>query len=88
MAYRPIDFNIIQKEFESRFPNGNLFEGRNFNYIKLVQHGFSYAMTDAQDKLLKRNPFEFWILFQLKSRINYFRKKKVNFSGEGPGGRV
>ena len=79
MAYRPIDFNIIQKEFESRFPNGNLFEGRNFNYIKLVQHGFSYAMTDAQDKLLKRNPFEFWSLFQLKSRINYFRKKKVNF---------
>jgi len=79
MAYRPIDFNIIQKEFESRFPNGTLFEGKNFNYIKLVQHGLSYAMTDAQDKLLKNNPFEFWSLFKLKSRINSFRKREMKF---------
>ena len=79
MAYRPIDFNIIQKEFESRFPNGTLFEGKNFNYIKLVQHGLSYAMTDAQDKLLKKNPFEFWSLFKLKLRINSFRNRKVEF---------
>jgi len=79
MAYRPIDFNIIQKEFESRFPNGDLFEGKNFNYIKLVQHGLSFAMTDAQDKLLKKNPFEFWSLFKLKSRINSFWNRKVEF---------
>ncbi len=79
MAYRPIDFNIIQNEFEQRFPDGKLFEGKNFNYIKLVQHALSYAMTDADDKLLKKNPFESWWLFKLKSRINAFRNRKVNF---------
>jgi len=79
MAFRPIDFNIIQNEFELRFPDGKLFEGKNFNYIKLVQHGLSYAMTDAQDKLLKKNPFGFWGLFRLKSQINAFRGRKVNF---------
>ena len=80
MAFRPIDFNIIQLEFEQRFPDGKLFEGKNFNYIKLVQHGLSYAMTDAQEKLLKNNPFGFWGLFKLKSRINGFRNRKVNFA--------
>jgi hypothetical protein len=79
MAYRPIDFNIIQNEFEQRFPDGKLFEGKNFNYIKLVQHALSYAMTDADDKLLKKNPFASWWLFKLKSRINAFRNRKVNF---------
>lgn len=79
MAYRPIDFNIIQLEFERRFPDGKLFEGKNFNYIKLAQHGLSYAMTDAQDKLLKKNPFGCWILFKLKLRINAFRNRKEIF---------
>jgi len=79
MAFRPIDFNIIQNEFEQRFPDGKLFDGKNFNYIKLVQHGLSYAMTDAQDKLLKKNPFGIWGLFKFKSRVNAFRNRKVNF---------
>lgn len=80
MAYRPVDFNIIQNEFEKRFPNGDLFEGKNFNYIKLVQHGLSYAMTDAEDKLLKKNPFGSWWLFRLKSRIHARRNKRLNFA--------
>jgi hypothetical protein len=75
MAFRPIDFNIIQTEFEQRFPDGKLFEGKNFNYLKLVQHGFSYAMTDAQDKLLKKNLFSSWIIHKLKSWLNSKRKK-------------
>ena len=75
MAFRPIDFNIIQLEFEQKFPDGKLFEGKNFNYIKLVQHGLSYAMTDAQDKLLKKNPFSSWIIYKLKSWLNSKRKK-------------
>ena len=79
MAYRPIDFNIIQNEFEQRFPDGKLFEGKNFNYIKLVQHGLSYAMTGADDKLLKNNPFGSWWLFKLKSRIHARRNKRLNF---------
>jgi hypothetical protein len=79
MAYRPIDFNIIQNEFEQRFPDGKLFEGKNFNYIKLVQHGLSYAMTGADDKLLKNNPFGSWWLFKLKSRIHVRRNKRLNF---------
>lgn len=79
MAYRPIDFNIIQNEFEQRFPDGKLFEGKNFNYIKLVQHGLSYAMTGADDKLLKRNPFGSWWMFKLKSRIHARRNKRLNF---------
>lgn len=79
MAFRPIDFNIIQNEFERRFPDGKLFEGKNFNYIKLVQHGLSYAMTEAQDKLLKKNPFSVWSLFKFKSRVNAFRTRKMNF---------
>jgi hypothetical protein len=79
MAFRPIDFNIIQNEFEQRFPDGKLFEGRNFNYLKLVQHGLSYAMTDAQDKLLKKNLFGSWSLFKVKSRINSFRNRKIAF---------
>lgn len=79
MAYRPIDFNIIQNEFEQRFPDGKLFEGKNFNYIKLVQHGLSYAMTGADDKLLKKNPFGSWWLFKLKSRIHSRRNKLLNF---------
>ena len=82
MAFRPIDFNIIQNEFEQRFPDGKLFEGKNFNYIKLVQHGLSYAMTDAQDKLLKKNPFGVWSLFKFKSRVNAFRARKMNFIPE------
>lgn len=80
MAYRPIDFNLIQQEFERRFPDGTLFEGKNFNYIKLVQHGLSYAMTDAQDKLLKKNPFSPWWIFKLKSWVNAKRNREVNFS--------
>ena len=80
MAFRPIDFSIIQNEFEQKFPDGKLFEGKNFNYIKLVQHGFSYAMTDAEDKLLKKNPFGIWGVFKLKSRLNAFRNRKRNFS--------
>jgi hypothetical protein len=79
MAYRPIDFNLIQQEFERRFPDGTLFEGKNFNYIKLVQHGLSYAMTDAQDKLLKKNPFSPWFIFKLKSWVNAKRNREVNF---------
>lgn len=79
MAYRPIDFNIIQNEFEQRFPDGKLFEGKNFNYIKLIQHALSYAMTDADDKLLTKNPFGSWWLFKLKSRVKAFQNKKVNF---------
>lgn len=79
MAYRPIDFNIIQNEFEQRFPDGKLFEGKKFNYIKLVQHGLSYAMTGADDKLLKKNPFGSWWLFKLKSRIHARRNKGLNF---------
>lgn len=79
MAYRPIDFNIIQNEFEQRFPDGKLFEGKNFNYIKLVQHGLSYAMTGADDKLLKNKPFGSWWLFKLKSRIHARRNKRLNF---------
>lgn len=79
MAYRPIDFNIIQNEFEQRFPDGKLFEGKKFNYIKLVQHGLSYAMTGADDKLLKKNPFGSWWLFKLKSRIHARRNKVLNF---------
>ena len=75
MAFRPIDFNIIQLEFEQKFPDGKLFEGKNFNYIKLVQHGLSYAMTDAQDKLLKKNPFSSWIIYKLKSWLNSKRKR-------------
>ena len=75
MAFRPIDFNIIQFEFEQKFPDGKLFEGKNFNYIKLVQHGLSYAMTDAQDKLLKKNPFSSWIIYKLKSWLNSKRKR-------------
>ena len=82
MAFRPIDFNIIQNEFEQRFPDGKLFEGKNFNYLKLVQHGFSYAMTDAQDKLLKKNPFRTWSVFNVKSRINSVRNRKINFNPE------
>ena len=78
MAYRPIDFNIIQLEFERRFPDGKLFEGKNFNYIKLVQHGLSYSMTDAQDKLLKKNLFSSWNVYKLKSWLN-FKRKKGNF---------
>lgn len=80
MAYRPIDFNIIQKEFERRFPDGKLFEGKNFNYIKLVQHGLSYAMTGANDKLLKKNPFGSWWMFKLKSSIHARRNKQLNFT--------
>ncbi len=80
MAYRPIDFNLIQQEFERRFPDGMLFEGKNFNYIKLVQHGLSYAMTDAQDKLLKKNPFSPWWIFKLKSWVNRKRNRKANFT--------
>ncbi|MEY3835778.1 MAG: hypothetical protein RI989_1206, partial [Bacteroidota bacterium] len=79
MAYRPIDFNIIQQEFESRFPNGQLFEGKNFNYIKLVQHGLSYAMTDAEDKLLKKDPFSPWWMFRLKSWVNGKRNRHLKF---------
>jgi len=79
MAYRPIDFNIIQHEFEKRFPDGKLFEGKNFNYIKLVQHALSYAMTGADDKLLKKNPFGSWWWFKLKSRIHARRSKRLNF---------
>ena len=79
MAYRPIDFNIIQNEFEQRFPDGKLFEGKNFNYIKLVQHGLSYAMTSAEDKLLKKSTFRSWWLFKLKSRIHARRNKGLNF---------
>lgn len=79
MAYRPIDFNIIQNEFEQRFPDGKLFEGKKFNYIKLVQHGLSYVMTGADDKLLKKNPFGSWWLFKLKSRIHARRNKGLNF---------
>ena len=79
MAYRPIDFNIIQNEFEQRFPDGKLFEGKKFNYIKLVQHGLSYAITGADDKLLKKNPFGSWWLFKLKSRIHARRNKVLNF---------
>ena len=79
MAYRPIDFNIIQTEFEQRFPDGKLFEGKNFNYIKLVQHALSYAITGADDKLLKKNPFGSWWLFKLKSHIHARRNKRVNF---------
>lgn len=79
MAYRPIDFNIIQNEFEQRFPDGKLFEGKNFNYIKLVQHGLSYAMTSAEDKLLKKSAFRSWWLFKLKSRIHARRNKRLNF---------
>jgi hypothetical protein len=79
MAYRPIDFNIIQNEFEQRFPDGKLFEGKKFNYIKLVQHGLSYAMTGADDKLLKKNPFRSWWLFKLKSRFHARRNKRLNF---------
>jgi hypothetical protein len=79
MAYRPIDFNIIQNEFEQRFPDGKLFEGENFNYIKLVQHGLSYAMTSAEDKLLKKSAFGSWWLFKLKSRIHARRSKRLNF---------
>jgi hypothetical protein len=79
MAYRPIDFNIIQNEFEQRFPDGKLFEGKNFNYIKLVQHALSYAMTGADDKLLKKNPFGSWWWFKLKSRIHARRSKRLNF---------
>ncbi|MFA9219805.1 MAG: hypothetical protein ACEQSL_01315 [Sediminibacterium sp.] len=75
MAFRPIDFNIIQSEFEQRFPDGKLFEGKNFNYIKLVQHGLSYAMTDAQNKLLKKNLFSSWFIYKLKSWLNSKRKK-------------
>jgi hypothetical protein len=79
MAFRPIDFNIIQNEFEQRFPNGKLFEGKNFNYIKVVQHGLSYAMTDAEDKLLKKKPFGSWWLFKLKSRIHRWRNRRLGF---------
>lgn len=79
MAYRPIDFNIIQNEFEQRFPNGKLFEGKNFNYIKLVQHALSYAITNADDKLLKKNPFGSWWLYKLKTRIHARRKRRLNF---------
>lgn len=79
MGYRPIDFNIIQHEFEKRFPDGKLFEGKNFNYIKLVQHALSYAMTGADDKLLKKNPFGSWWWFKLKSRIHARRSKRLNF---------
>ncbi|MEN9943930.1 MAG: hypothetical protein RLZZ91_1931 [Bacteroidota bacterium] len=79
MAYRPIDFNIIQNEFEQRFPDGKLFEGKNFNYIKLVQHALSYAMTGADDKLLRKNPFGSWWWFKLKSRIHARRSKRLNF---------
>jgi len=75
MAFRPIDFNIIQLEFEQKFPDGKLFEGKNFNYIKLVQHGLSYSMTDAQDKLLKKNLFSSWVIYKLKSWMNSKRKK-------------
>lgn len=82
MAYRPVDFNIIQSEFEKRFPDGKLFEGKNFNYIKLAQHGLSYAMTDAQDKLLKKNPFGSWWFFALKSRYHARRNKRQNFYPE------
>lgn len=80
MAYRPIDFNLIQQEFERRFPDGMLFEGKNFNYIKLVQHGLSYAMTDAEDKLLKKNLFSPWWIFKLKSWVNAKRNRDVNFT--------
>lgn len=79
MAFRPIDFNIIQNEFEQRFPDGKLFEGKNFNYIKLVQHGLSYAMTDADDKLLKKKPFGSWWLFKLKSRVHAWRNRRLCF---------
>ncbi len=79
MAFRPIDFNIIQTEFEQRFPNGKLFEGKNFNYIKLVQHGFSYSMTNSDEKLLKNNLFGSWFSFKLKSWINS-KRTKVKFS--------
>ena len=79
MAFRPIDFNIIQTEFEQRFPNGELFEGKNFNYIKLVQHGFSYSMTNSDEKLLKNNLFGSWFSFKLKSWINS-KRTKVKFS--------
>ena len=79
MAYRPIDFNIIQNEFEQRFPDGNLFEGKNFNYIKLVQHALSYAMTGAEDKLLKKNSFGSWWLFKLKSHMHARRNRSLNF---------
>jgi hypothetical protein len=79
MAYRPIDFNIIQQEFESRFPNGQLFEGKNFNYIKLVQHGLSYAMTDAEDKLLKKDLFSPWWIFRFKSWVNGKRNRHLKF---------
>ena len=79
MAFRPIDFNIIQTEFEQRFPNGKLFEGKNFNYIKLVQHGLSYSMTNSDEKLLKNNLFGSWFRFKLKSWINS-KRRKVKFS--------
>jgi hypothetical protein len=79
MAYRPIDFNIIQTEFERRFPDGKLFEGKNFNYIKLVQHALSYSMTGAEDKLLKKNSFGSWWLFKLKSHIHAWRNRRMNF---------
>jgi hypothetical protein len=80
MAYRPVDFNFIQQEFERRFPDGMLFDGNNFNYIKLVQHGLSYALTDAEDKLLKKNPFSPWWIFKLKSWVNAKRNREVNFT--------
>lgn len=79
MTFRPIDFKIIQTEFEQRFPDGTLFEGKNFNYIKLVQHGLSYSMTQAEEKLLKKGLFSSWTLFRLKSWLNS-KRKKGNFT--------
>ena len=75
MSYRPVDFNIIQTEFEKRFPDGKLFEGKNFNYIKLVQHGFSYSMTNAVGKLLNKKLFSSWYNYKLKLWLNANRKK-------------
>lgn len=75
MSYRPVDFNIIQTEFEQRFPDGKLFDGKNFNYIKLVQHGFSYSMTNAVGKLLNKKLFSSWYIYKLKLWLNANRKK-------------
>ena len=80
MAYRPIDFNIIQNEFEQRFPDEKLFEGKTFSYLKLVQHGFSYSISHAQNKLLKKSPFRSWFLFKLKSEIRSYLRRELNFS--------
>jgi hypothetical protein len=78
MPFTPIDFQIINSEFERLFPDLSVFEGRRFNYLKLAQHAHSFEMTEATDKLLPAGCLAPWRVFKLKQGV-----KRLKFPSAG-----